>query len=83
MSQRGCGWAGSDGSRSGVWLLCFAGHKKGAGVEEGIVMCADAAWMCCDDAVCVPKEGLPRGELGVCAQRGDPPLQDGHRGGRG
>ena len=70
-----------DDSRSCLCLLFFVDNKDGAGVEKGIVMCADAAWMCCDDGVCVPEEALPRCELEVCAERGDPPLQDGHRAG--
>lgn len=72
-----------DGSRCSFYALCIADYKESAGVEEGVVVCADAAWMCCDDPVCVPEEVLPRGELRVATERGYPSLQDGHRGGRG
>lgn len=72
-----------DGSRCSFCALCIADYKESAGVEKGVVVCADAAWMCCDDPVCVPEEVLPRGELRVATERGYPSLQDGHRGGRG
>lgn len=66
--------------RCSFCALCFADYKESAGVHKGVVVCADAAWMCCDDPVGVPEEVLPRGELRVSTERGYPPLQDGHRG---
>lgn len=68
------------GSRCSVCGLCTGDYEESAGVPKGVVVCADAAWMCCDDPVGVPEELLPRGELRVATQRRYPPLQDGHRG---
>lgn len=68
------------GSRCSFCGLCTGDYEESAGVPKGVVVCADAAWMCCDDPVGVPEELLPRGELRVATQRRYPPLQDGHRG---